>query len=106
MSLKIYTYPNPYEIKRESYWNEINDCAHFCVSQTMVNGLEEIYPSLREGGNLTTVRNLLNSLYSDWEDQNRRVKQIMEVNNAINALQLDGDENGNARRPLEYNTKT
>ena len=106
MSLKIYTYSNPYEIKRESYWNEIKDCAHFCVSQTMVNGLEEIYPSLREGGNLTTVRNLLNSLYSDWEDQNRRVKQIMEVDNAINALQLDGDENGNARRSLEYNTKS
>ena len=106
MGLKIYTYSNPYEIKRESYWNEIKDCAHFCVSQTMVNGLEEIYPALREGGNLTTVRNLLNSLYSDWEDENRRVKQIMEVDNAINALQLNGDENGNARRSLEYNTKS
>ena len=43
MGLKIYTYSNPYEIRRESYWNEIKDCAHFCVSQTMVNGFEDIY---------------------------------------------------------------
>lgn len=106
MGLKIYTYSDPYEIRRESYWNEIKDCAHFCVSQTMVNGLEEIYPSLKEGGYLTTIRILINTLYSDWEDENRRVKQIMEVDNAINALNFDEDLNGNARRSLEYNTKS
>lgn len=106
MGLKIYTYSNPYEIRRESYWTEIKDCAHFCVSQTMVNGLEEIYPSLKEGGYLTTIRILINTLYSDWEDENRRVKQIMEVDNAINALPFDEDRNGNARRSLEYNTKS
>lgn len=106
MGLKIYTYSDPYEIRRESYWNEIKDCAHFCVSQTMVNGLEEIYPSLKEGGYLTTIRILINTLYSDWEDENRRVKQIMEVDNAINDLNFDEDLNGNARRSLEYNTKS
>lgn len=106
MGLKMYTYSNPYEINRESYWNEIKDCAHFCVSQTMVNGLENVYPSLKEGGYLTTIRILINTLYSDWEDENRRVKQIMEVDNAINALSLVEDETGNARRSLEYNTKS
>ena len=106
MSLKIYTYSNPYEIKRESYWDEIKNCAHFCVSQTMVNGLEETYPSLKEGGYLTTIRILINTLYSDWEDENRRVKQIMEVDNAINSLSIEDDDSGNARRSLEYNTKS
>lgn len=104
MGLKIYTYSNPYDIKRESFWNEIKDCAHFCVSQTMVNGLEEIYPSLKESGCLTTIRILINTLYSDWEDENTRVRQIMEVDNAINTLPLD--ESDNARRSLEYNTKS
>ena len=106
MGLKIYTYSDPYKIDRESYWNEIKDCAHFCVSQTMVNGLEDVYRSLREGGYLTTIRILINTLYSDWEDENRRVKQIMEVDNAINVLPLYEDETGNARRSLEYNTKS
>lgn len=106
MSLKIYTYSNPYEIKRESYWNEIKDCAQFCVSQTMVNGLEEIYPSFKDGGYLTTMRILLNSLYSDWEDENKRVRQIMEIDSAINALPIEGDESDNLRRTLEYNEKS
>lgn len=106
MGLKIYTYSDPYDIKRESYWNEIKDCAHFCVSQTMVNGLEDIYPSLKENGCLTTIRILINTLYSDWEDENRRVRQIMEVDNAISVLPLDEDESGNTRRSLEYNTRS
>jgi hypothetical protein len=106
MGIKIYTYSNPYEINRESYWDEIKDSAHFCVSQTMVNGLEDVYPSLKNGGYLTTIRILLNSLYSDWEDENTRVKQIMEVDNAINNLTMDEDKSGNARRSLEYNTKS
>ncbi len=106
MGLRIYTYSDPYAISRESYWDEIKNCAHFCVSQTMVNGLEDIYPSLKEGGYLTTIRILINTLYSDWEDENRRVKQIMEVDNAINSIPLDEDESGNARRSLEYNTKS
>lgn len=72
----------------------------------MVNGLEEIYPSLKEGGYLTTIKILINTLYSDWEDENRRVKQIIEVDNAINSLNFDENLNVSARRSLEYNTKS
>ena len=39
MSLAIYTYSNPYEINNEPFWDSVKNCAHFCVSQTMVNGL-------------------------------------------------------------------
>lgn len=72
----------------------------------MVNGLEEIYPSLKEGGYLTTIKILINTLYSDWEDENRRVKQIIEVDNAIHSLNFDENLNVSARRSLEYNTKS
>lgn len=103
MSLKIYTYSDPYEINREPYWNEIRNCAHFCVSRTMVSGLEEVYHSFKSGCCLTTVRALINSLYSDWEDANTRVRQMMEVDNAIGSLAFD-DEGGNVGRSLGYNT--
>lgn len=49
MSLSIYTYSNPYDISNEPYWESIRDCAHFCVSQTMVNGLQSVYSELRQG---------------------------------------------------------
>lgn len=103
MSLKICTYADPYKIDNEAYWDEIQNCAHFCVSQTMVNGLEKMYPSFKDSGCLTTVRTLIKFLYSDWEEENLRVKQIMEVDSALNSLTLSG-ENEDLRRSLEYNT--
>lgn len=88
MSLKIYTYSDPYELDRETYWDEIRNCAHFCVSRNMVNGLGDMYPSLKNRGCLTAVRVLINSLYPDWENKNMRVKQMLEVDTAINSMNV------------------
>ena len=104
MAIKIFTYSDPYSIDREPYWREIENCPHFCVSQTMVNGLEDVYSSLKAKQTLTTMRILLNALYSDWEDRNTRVRQIMEVDNAIYKLTIDGENSDTVRRSLEYNT--
>lgn len=104
MAIKIYTYADPYSIDREPYWREIENCPHFCVSQTMVNGLEDVYSSLKAKQTLTTMRILLNSLYSDWEDKNTRVRQIMEIDNAIYNLTISGENADTIRRSLEYNT--
>ena len=43
MSIKIYTYTNPYELENEEYWDDIRNCPHFCVSQTLANGLKKNY---------------------------------------------------------------
>lgn len=106
MAIKIYTYSNPYEIDCESYWNEIENAAHFCVSQTMVNGLNATYPKFKENQMTATVRNLVNALYEEWEDITRNVRQIMEVDNAINALDKETACLENVRRSLLFNTKS
>lgn len=105
MGIKIYTYSNPYELSRETFWNEIQNSPHFCVSQTMVNGFESILDPYGKRKTMTTIRNLLNTLYEDWEDMNVRVRQIMEVDNAIHELSIE-EQNGNIRNSLEYNTKS
>ena len=43
MPFSIYTYSNPYEINKELYWDSIKNCPHFCVSQTMANGMMGTY---------------------------------------------------------------
>lgn len=103
MAIKIYTYANPYEIDRESYWNEIKDCPQFCVSQTMVNGMEVTYPDFAKRMQLTTIRNLLNVLYQDWEEKSTRVRQMMEVDAAIQTVtQMEAD--ASVQTSLAYNT--
>lgn len=103
MAIKIYTYANPYEIDRETFWHEIKDCPHFCVSQTMVNGMETTYPELKNRMQLTTVRILLNALYEDWEDLNTRVRQMMEVDAAIRRMAEQEGYEETVQRSLAYN---
>lgn len=106
MGIKIYTYSNPYEIDCESFWNEIKDSAHFCVSQTMVNGMNQTYPLLKTRQVTATIRTLINSLYENWEDINTNVKQIMEVDNAISELNYHSCSLENVKRSLLFNTKS
>ena len=106
MGLKIYTYSNPYEIDCEPFWNEIKDCAHFCVSQTMVNGMNQTYPLLKTRQATATIRTLVNSLYENWDDINTNVRQIMEVDNAISELNLQTASLENVKRSLLFNTRS
>lgn len=106
MGIKIYTYSNPYEIDCESFWNEIKDCAHFCVSQTMVNGMNQTYPLLKTRQSTATIRTLINALYKNWEDINTNVRQIMEVDNAISELDYQSSSLENVKRSLLFNTKS
>lgn len=106
MGIRIYTYSNPYEIDCEFFWDEIKECAHFCVSQTMVNGMNQTYPLLKSRQTTSTIRTLVNALYEDWEDINTNVRQIMEVDNAISELDYHGSSLENVKRSLLFNTKS
>lgn len=86
MSLSIYTYSNPYDINNEPYWESIRNCAHFCVSQTMVNGLQSVYPELRHG-QLATVETLIKALYLKWNDTKTYIKQYAAVSNILKRLE-------------------
>lgn len=106
MGIKIYTYSNPYEIDCEPFWNEIKDCAHFCVSQTMVNGMNQTYPLLKSRQATSTIRTLVNSLYENWDDINTNVRQIMEIDNAISNLTFQTNSLENVKRSLLFNTRS
>lgn len=106
MGIKIYTYSNPYEIDCESFWYKIKDCAHFCVSQTMVNGMNQTYPLLKTRQATATIRTLVNSLYEHWEDINTNVRQFMEVDNAISEMDYQSSSLENVKRSLLFNTKS
>ncbi|EGD45825.1 hypothetical protein Cpap_0194 [Ruminiclostridium papyrosolvens DSM 2782] len=102
MSMQIYTYSNPYEIDREPFWNLIKNCPQFCVSQTMVNGLSEIYLELRHG-KLSTVDRLVTSLYDEWYDNTELyIEQYATIDNIISK---DKGISEDIRRSLSFNKK-
>lgn len=104
MSLSIYTYSNPYEISNEPYWESIKYSAHFCVSQTMVNGLEAVYPELKNG-QLTTVEFLTEALYPTWDDTKLYIEQYAALTDILNRAKYKGtDESTNRiKQALNFN---
>ena len=104
MSIKIYTYSDPYKLKEESFWDKINNALHLCVSQTMVNGMTELYPSLKK--HTTTFMAFLNEFYNNWEKINTKVRQMMEVDNAVERMTISSENADHIRRSLAYNIKS
>ena len=105
MSIKIYTYTNPYALEEEEFWDDIRCCPQFCVSQTLVNGFRGTYDCFNENLNITTIKNLINLLYKQWDDFGTKIKQMIEVDNAIGMLQIEGDHVDSVRKSLYNNAK-
>lgn len=105
MSFSIYTYSNPYEINNEPYWESIKNCAHFCVSQTMVNGMVSTYEELTVG-KVSTVENLVKGLFAYWESSECKIKQYTDIDEAIKRLGLtDYHNQEKIRQALKFNRK-
>lgn len=106
MSLKIYTYSNPYEIENESFWDSIRNYPHFCVSQTLVNGMKTVSTGLSSNKNICTIRKFVNKLYSNWDDVSTKVRQMVEVDNAISFLNFHDLHADSLKKSLLNNTKS
>lgn len=103
MAFSIYTYSNPYEIDKELYWDSIKNCPHFCVSQTMANGMIGMYDEMTVG-KVSTVENLVKGLFSYWESAECKIKQYTDIDEAINKLQLSENQE-HIRQSLRFNRK-
>lgn len=104
MSLSIYTYSNPYEINNEPFWDSIKNCAHFCVSQTMVNGLSAVYSELNDG-QLATVEELVEALYPNWFDTKTYIEQHTILTNTLDTVtpNIEPDRWKKIKQSLRFN---
>ena len=104
MSLSIYTYSNPYEIHNEPYWDSIKNCAHFCVSQTMVNGLVAVYSEL-DCGQIATIEELVEALYPNWFDTKTYISQYTALTNVLDNVKVNipAEEWKRIKQSLSFN---
>ncbi|QBE98086.1 hypothetical protein AB9D59_17920 [Blautia producta] len=103
MPLSIYTYSNPYEINKELYWDSIKNCPHFCVSQTMANGMIGTYEEMT-AGKVSTVENLVKGLFAYWESSECKIKQYTVIDEAINRLIIT-ENSEKIKQSLRFNRK-
>lgn len=103
MPFSIYTYSNPYEINKELYWDSIKNCPHFCVSQTMANGMMGTYEEMT-AGKVSTVENLVKGLFAYWESSECKIKQYTVIDEAITRLNIM-DNSEKIKQSLRFNRK-
>lgn len=101
MPFSIYTYSNPYELNKELYWDSIKNNPHFCVSQTMANGMVGTYEELT-AGKVSTVENLVKGLFSYWESSECKIKQYTVIDEAITRLNIT-DNAEKIKQSLRFN---
>lgn len=106
MSIEIYTYQDPYRLDKEDFWNEINDCPYFCVSQTLVNGLESVYGAEFTSARVTTVNNLVKQLFSEWHSPSKIIRQHAAIDNILNyefKSSFEEKHHANLTQAFKYN---
>lgn len=87
MSIKIYTYENPYELDKTFFWSEIMDYPHLCNSQVLANALKEKYPKLLDSL-ICPIDNVLVNVYTDWSNNvEKRIAQYIAISSQMEAWQ-------------------
>ncbi len=85
MPIIIYTYRDPYKLTEEPFFSEISSCPYFCASQTLVNGLRSLFPQAYPKTRVTTIQNLTESIFDNWESTASIVKQHADIDNILSA---------------------
>ena len=85
--MKIYTYANPFTMYEETFWNEIKFLPHFCVSQTLVQGLCRHY-GRQTFLYICTADRIINEVYPEWyQDVELKIEQYLSVSRQIEKAQ-------------------
>ena len=99
--MKLYTYANPFTITDEPFWNQIGSCPHFCVSQTLVQGLRTHY-GRDQFTYLCTIDKIINAIHGNWH-----------VNPEVNILQyvsfskqIEAMPDGKLKRSFKFNQRS
>lgn len=99
--MKLYTYANPFTITDELYWSEIGSYPHFCVSQTLVQGLRTHY-GRDQFTYLCTIEKIINAIYGDWYmNPEINIAQYVSFSKHIEAM-----PDGKLKRSFKFNQRS
>ena len=84
---RVIGYNDPRKLNELSEWDELKKYPHFCISQTLVQGLSREY-GRTEFRVLTTIDRLIKKFYREWTDnQENDVKHYLDIRKAIEKIE-------------------
>ncbi len=89
MSFKILTYKDPYNLRKEKFWNEIRKYPHLCSSTSLVQGMESLY-SEDMISLICTIDNVVSKHFQPWSnDFEFYIRQYTALSEIIKKLSLN-----------------
>lgn len=80
MSIRIYTYSDPYRLNETSFWDDIKDFPHLCVSQVMVNAFRQIFKMGEDFTSLVCpIDSVIEQLFKEWQSVEARIGQYVAL---------------------------
>ncbi|WP_338608835.1 hypothetical protein [Clostridium baratii] len=84
--MRIIGYNDPRKLNELKEWDELKKYHHFCISQTLVQGLSREY-GRTEFKVLTTIDRLIKKFYKEWTDNPENdLKHFLDVRRAIEKI--------------------
>ncbi len=97
--MKLYSYDNPFTLNETPFWEEISSVPHFCISQTLVQGLKWHYP--RQFKNVFTVDAFIDRFFDDWYlNTEKQIEQYVQM-----SAELENIQNTNIKRAFKFNKR-
>ena len=97
--MKLYSYNNPFTLTDTPFWNEISSVPHFCISQTLVQGLKRHYPN--QFNHIFTIDSFIDYFFSDWYlNVERQIEQYVQM-----TAELDKISNQKICRAFKFNKR-
>lgn len=91
--MRVITYNDPRCIEEIEGWNELKKLPHFCISQTLVQGLSQKC-GREEFNMLSTIDKLLNEFYSEWKNNSElSLKQYLDLVEEIKKIKNEKYKN-------------
>lgn len=85
--MRIIGYNDPRKLNEIEEWNELKGYYHFCISQTLVQGLSREYKRT-EFTVLTTIDKLIKKFYKEWTDNPQdEVNHYLDIRRAIEKIE-------------------
>lgn len=81
----IYTYSDPFYLRKTEFWEKIKSYPHFCVSQTLVQGLTS-YHKRNRFGIINTIKAFEDQMFFPWNEPYTKLAQYVILSDLIDEI--------------------
>lgn len=99
----VYTYTNPQNWEKHSYFNQIKFGIHICASKNMVTGIKKRYSKNKEFSIVFSIAEAIEALFPDFSSPEKRLERYLSLSKTIDGM-IVSEKDGDLKDAFKKNT--